>query len=94
MILWNPLNYSCENIVLVHFIWNIDRYIGNINLKGPVSGFVGCIPLPTLESRRYTPVYGTLSMKIDDIVDSSRILDEIVDSSQWLDENVGYFYCW
>ena len=30
----------------------------------------------------YTPVYGTLSMKIDEIVDSSRILDEIVDSSQ------------
>ena len=42
----------------------------------------------------YTPVYGILSMKIDEIVDSSRILDEIVDSSQWLDENVGYFYCW
>ena len=42
----------------------------------------------------YTPVYGTLSMKIDEIVDSSRILDEIVDSSQWLDENVGCFYCW
>ena len=42
----------------------------------------------------YTPVYGTLSMKIDEIVDSSRILDKIVDSSQWLDENVGYFYCW
>ena len=30
----------------------------------------------------YTPVYGTLSMKIDEIVDSSRILDKIVDSSQ------------
>ena len=42
----------------------------------------------------YTPVYGTLSMKIDEIVDSSRILDEIVDSSQWLDENIGYFWCW
>ena len=25
----------------------------------------------------YTPVYGTLSMKIDEIVDSSRILDKI-----------------
>ena len=30
----------------------------------------------------YTPVYRTLSMKIDEIVDSSRKLDEIVDSSQ------------
>ena len=29
----------------------------------------------------YTPVYGTLSLKIDEIVDSSQILDEIVDSS-------------
>ena len=38
--------------------------------------------------------HGTLSMKIDEIVDASRILDEIVDSSQWLDENFGYFYCW
>ena len=31
--------------------------------------------------RGYTPVYGTLSLKIDEIVDSSQILDEIVDSS-------------
>ena len=29
----------------------------------------------------YTPFYGTLSLKIDEIVDSSQILDEIVDSS-------------
>ena len=29
----------------------------------------------------YTPVYGTLSLKIDEIVDSSQIVDEIVDSS-------------
>ena len=34
------------------------------------------------ELRGYTPVYGTLSMKIDEIVGSSRILSEIVDSSQ------------
>ena len=32
-------------------------------------------------SNGYTPVYGTLSLKIDEIVDSSQILDEIVDSS-------------
>ena len=42
----------------------------------------------------YTPVYGTLSLKIDKIVDSSQILDEIVDSSKLLDEIVGYFCCW
>ena len=41
----------------------------------------------------YTPVYGTLSLKIDEIVDSSQILDEIVDSSKLLDEIVGYFCC-
>ena len=45
-----------------------------------------CAPLPlklqnVSQNFGYTPVYGTLSMKIDEIVDSSRILDEIVDSS-------------
>ena len=41
----------------------------------------------------YTPVYGTVSLKIDEIVDSSQILDEIVDSSKLLDEIVGHFCC-
>ena len=46
--------------------------------KNPRSEITKLHPLEINKGVGYTPFYGSLSIKLDEIVDSSKILDEIV----------------